>query len=193
MKRFLRVLFRLLFRLFYRVKLTGFENFPDEPHIIAPNHRYEFDAPLLIAFLPMQFAAMGKASLNDSKFYGPLFRLFHGIPVKRDGQDLSAIRQAVAALNTFPLIIFAEGTTTEDQGRLPAKAGMALIAKQADVPIVPLSIKTTYRLFGSIELIAHPPLKVTDFGFERYSSESYREIGEKVLDIVYQPMEERTK
>lgn len=188
MKQFLRGLFRFLFRLLYCVRLSGFENFPDRPHIIAPNHRYELDAPLLIAFLPMEFAAMGKAPLERSRLFGPLFRRFHGIPVQRDGQDLTAIRQAIATLQDYPLIIFAEGTTTEDRGRLPAKAGLGLIAKQADVPIVPLSIKTTYRLFSPIELIAHPPLNISDFGYERYSSAIYRQIGEKVLDIAYQPM-----
>jgi len=189
MKRFLRHLFRGLFFILYRVKPRGFENFPATPHIIAPNHCYELDAPLLVAFLPMDFSAMGKASMARSCLFGPIFRRFHGIPVERDGTDLLAIRQAVETLKTYPLVIFPEGTTTDGRGRLPAKAGLALIAKQADVAIVPVTIKTDYRLFSRIDLIVHEPVRVSDFSFERYSSEAYRRIGEQILDIIYQPFE----
>lgn len=189
MKRLLRLLFRGLFFILYRVKLTGFDNFPQTPHIIAPNHRSVLDAPLLVAFLPMEFSAIGKASLDRHRLLGPLFRLYRGIPVERDGTDLKAIRLAVDALRTHPLIIFPEGTTTKGRGRIEGKAGLALIAKQADVPIVPVTIKTEYRLFGPIELIVHEPVRVSDFGFERYSSKAYRAIGERVLDIIYQPID----
>ena len=186
MRRLLRQLFKSLFHLLFKVKLIGFSHFPTQPHIIAPNHRFILDAPLLIGFLPMDFSAMGKASLARSKVFGPIFRHFQAIPVERDGQDIGAIRQAITTLQRVPLIIFPEGTTTNDGGRLPAKPGLGLIAKQAAVPIVPLTIKTNYRLFGTIELIAHEPVRVTDFGFRRYSSQTYHEIGERVLDIVYQ-------
>lgn len=188
MKSFLRLLFRFLFQILYHVEVQGLENFPKTPHVIAPNHRYEFDAPFLIAYLPMEFAAMGKESLFRNIFTRRIIRAYHGIPVDRDGNDLKAIRQAIETLKTYPLVLFAEGTTTEDRGRLPAKPGLALIANKAKVPIVPVTIWGTYRVFTTMKLIVHPPIELEEFGYERLNSQSYQAIGERVLDIVYQPI-----
>lgn len=188
MKRALKLLFRFLFQLLYRIELHGLENFPKEPHVIAPNHRYEFDAPFLIAYLPMDFAAMGKASLFRVPIVRGILKAYHGIAVDRDGKDLKAIRQAIDTLKEYPLVLFPEGTTTEDQGRLPAKPGMALIANKASVPIVPVTIWGTYRLFSTMKLIVHEPVSVGDFGYAPLNSENYQRIGEHILDIIYQPI-----
>lgn len=188
MKLVLKLLSKAIFQLLYHVEIEGLENFPRRPHIIAPNHRYEFDAPFLVAYLPMDFAAMGKESLLSTPIIKHIMRAYHGIGVKRDGHDLSAIRQAIEILKTYPLVLFAEGTTTEDRGRLPAKPGLALIAHKANVPIVPVTISGTYRIFSTMKLIVHPPVELADFAYDRLNSQAYQAIGERILDIVYEPI-----
>lgn len=191
MKSIVRLIFRIYFQLFYNVKLEGFENIPRGNYIIAPNHRKENDAPFLIAFLPMEFGGIGKQEISAHPIYRYFTKIFHFVGLERDGKDFAAIRQSIELLKQFPLVLFVEGTTTEDRGRLDAKPGLAMIANKAGVPILPVTIWGDYKLFSTMKLIIHPARTVESFGKTKLNSQAYTEIGEELLDIIYRPMEVR--
>ena len=73
-------------------------------------------------------------------------RLLDCIPVKRDGRDLSATRDALRALkNNRILPIFPEGRITPKSGREfgEGKPGAAFLTLQARVPVIPAYIRGT--------------------------------------------------
>lgn len=189
MKALLRLICRIFFQLFYHVELSGFEHVPSGNYVIAPNHRKELDAPFLIAYLPMEFAGIGKQEINNHPIYRYFTRMFHFVGLERDGKDFTAIRQSIDLLKQYPVVLFVEGTTTEARGRLDAKPGLAMIANKADVPILPVTIWGDYKLFSTMKLIIHPPRTIASFGKERLNSQAYTQIGEELLDIIYSPME----
>jgi 1-acyl-sn-glycerol-3-phosphate acyltransferase len=69
------------------------------------------------------------------EFYMPRIGAF---PVKRDGVDTAALRTALEALDRgYILVVFPEGTRSNDGRPLPVKPGIGLLAVKSGVPVLP--------------------------------------------------------
>lgn len=133
---------RLILGLDYRVK--GIENVPAGSCIIASKHQSAYET-LKIHLLFPNAAIVIKKELADIPLWGWLCVKVGGIPIDRsDGQQ--SMKKIVAALEPVkaknePLLIYPQGTrvpvgvTPEEY---PYKPGVALMAKAADLPIVPM-------------------------------------------------------
>jgi 1-acyl-sn-glycerol-3-phosphate acyltransferase len=88
---------------------------------------------------------------------------FGAFPVKRDGFDRDAIRQAEHSLRRgLSVIMFPEGTRSSDARMIPALPGAALIALHMGVPILPVSITGTEKLRNlKWCFLHHPKITVT--------------------------------
>lgn len=116
----------------------------EEPLIVAPNHCSLWDAVFVIARLPQTICVMKKAILRNP-FLGGGARLAGYIP---NGTTTRMIRDATDALeHGGQLLLFPEGTRTRPDQRWinPLKGGCALIAARADVPVVPVFIRSNTR------------------------------------------------
>jgi len=120
--------------------LTELDTLRDEaPLIIAPNHPCLLDAVMIISRLP-NVACVMKAELVNNLFLGAGARLARYIcnePIR------SMIEQASNDLeNGSHLLLFPEGTRTISKPVNPLKGSIALIAKQAKVPVQTVLIET---------------------------------------------------
>ena len=107
--------------------------------IIAPNHPSLIDVVLVASRLPHIVCVM-KAWIWDSLMLGGGARLAGYI---RNDSPGNMIRLAAAATqNGNQLLIFPEGTRTHVEPINDFKAGFALIAKKAGVPVQTVFIKT---------------------------------------------------
>jgi 1-acyl-sn-glycerol-3-phosphate acyltransferase len=146
--RFVRTIVRGLIRLFGGISIRGSENIPiSGPVILAPNHRANVDPPYLSLITSRQIYFMGKEEL----FRVPVLKqIIYGVgafPVRRGAADRAALKYAVTLLKGGGVVlIFPEGTRTEDGNLQAAEKGFALIAKQADAAIVPVAIEGTERM-----------------------------------------------
>lgn len=137
------------------------------PAIYVSNHQSNFDIPVLYAGLPIQFRWLAKQEL----FRVPLF----GLAMKRCGYiaiDRSDRRKAMHSLNQAAhkiksgtsVIIFPEGTRTDDGQVQPFKKGALVIAAKAQVPVIPVAITGSYQVQPkSTWLVGRAPLKLTFF------------------------------
>ena len=137
--------FRSLFRLLGTVKVTGLENVPlGQAYIVAINHVSTFEAPLVGAFWPERAEALGAAEVWKRPGQGILARLYGGIPVHRGEVNRQLFESALAVLRSGrPLMMAPEGERSHTPGMRQARAGIAIILDEAEVPVVPVGIVGT--------------------------------------------------
>lgn len=141
----LRPVFRGLFHLLSRVLITGKENIPTiGAYLITINHISLFEPPLILAFWPTAPEAVGAVDIWDRKGQSALARLYGGIPVHRGQYDRQMIEKVIQVLRSGrPLLIAPEGGRSHSLGMRRALPGVAYLADQAAVPIVPVGIVGT--------------------------------------------------
>ncbi len=146
--RFVRVIVRGLVACYGGITIRGAENIPAVgPVILAPNHRAHVDPPYLSLISSRQIYFMGKEELFQVPVLKQIIRGVGAFPVRRGAADRAALKHAVSLLKTGGVVlIFPEGTRSEDGALRPAEKGFALIARQTGAAIVPVAIEGTERM-----------------------------------------------
>jgi len=115
--------------------------------IIACNHISELDPPILGFAIPRTVAYMAKMELFTRRFSDFFLRKLNAFPVNRRGLDRDAIRTTLQLLRrNEAVVIFPEGTRSNDGRMLPVKNGISLLAVSARVPVTPAFIWGTDHL-----------------------------------------------
>ena len=131
-----------LLRLIYQPKAIGLENIPDEgPLILACNHLSFVDSLFLPLVVKRPVVFLGKADYWDSWRTRWFFKAANVIPVRREGGSASeaAIRTGTGALREGKMVgIYPEGTRSPDGRLYRGKTGVARMALEAQVPVVPV-------------------------------------------------------
>ncbi len=134
-----------------KISVTGQENIPTEGGaIIAINHVGYLDFALAgTALLPSKryVRFMAKKEIFDNKFAGPLMRGMHHISVDRSAGSSSFVA-AMRALRAGEFIgIFPEGTISVSFEIKEIKSGAVRLAMGAGVPIIPLIVWGSQRVW----------------------------------------------
>ncbi len=146
--RLVRFIVRILVRAYGGLQITGAENIPATgPVIFAPNHRAHVDPPYLALISSRPIYFMGKEELFHVPVLKHIIKGVGAFPVRRGAADRSALRHAVDLLKQGACVmIFPEGTRSEDGQLGTAEKGFALIARQTGAAIVPVAIEGTERM-----------------------------------------------
>ena len=158
-----RVIARIMFTVLCRVRVKGIENVPaDGPLIIVANHLHVLDPPLIGVAIKRKMVFMAKEELFRSRVTGYFIRGFGAFPVRRDGADRKALRQAEEFLaEGLVLGMFPEGKRSPDGQLIPAFAGAALLAARSSAPILPVAITGTETIHLVRSLLKGTRLVVT--------------------------------
>jgi len=163
---------------------------PARTYIFVSNHQSIYDIPVIFANLPYQLRIIAKESLGSFPFLGWHLRRSGHLLVDRKRPDRAGILGRWRALvkEGLSLIIFPEGTRSAD-GRLgPFKAGSFLLAIEAKLPIVPVSVDGTRFVMhkgelttrpGAVRLTLHPPVET-----EALDVSAARDLAEQVRGVV---------
>jgi 1-acyl-sn-glycerol-3-phosphate acyltransferase len=150
---------------FSSVQIEGLENIkPGEHYIYAANHASVFDILVLTGFLPVQFRWLAKENLFSLPIYGWSMRLAGYIPINRSNaregmRSLTEAAKKVAA--GVSVVIFPEGTRSEDGQIHDFKRGGFVLAAKAGLPIIPVSISGTHHIMPTKTLRVTPgPIKL---------------------------------
>ncbi|MDD3053486.1 MAG: lysophospholipid acyltransferase family protein [Endomicrobiaceae bacterium] len=179
-----RFLFKVMFVTLYRCKSEGQENIPKDTGVImAPNHMSFFDPPLTGCFMKQDLYFMGKQELFSVPILGFLIKRTNAFPVKRGMQDVAAFRNVFALLeNKKALLMFPEGTRSKDGKLGKARAGVGMVACNAQVPIVPVKITNTNNMkrFKQLKIKYGKPIIPP----KEYTKENYLSLSEKILSEI---------
>jgi 1-acyl-sn-glycerol-3-phosphate acyltransferase len=134
-----------------RAEVTGIENIPvGRTCIFMCNHVSNLDPPLLLPLIPGHIAALLKEELMRIPILSTALRLGHFVPVARV-QDIAkakaAIKAAADALQSgLHMVIFPEGSRSEDGRLLPFKKGPFYLAMETGAPVIPIAISGTEKM-----------------------------------------------
>jgi 1-acyl-sn-glycerol-3-phosphate acyltransferase len=170
---------------------------PAKSYVLASNHQSIYDIPILFASLPLQLRIVAKASLGSFPFLGwHLQRTGHLLVNRKNpGADVvQKMRRLVSEEHS--LIVFPEGTRSVD-GRIGRfKKGSFLVAVDAALPVVPVSVSGSRHVMqkgyitvrpGAVRVIVHDPIPTA--GVTR---KGVIEIANRVRDIVRADVEDGT-
>jgi 1-acyl-sn-glycerol-3-phosphate acyltransferase len=173
-----------------RVHARGLERLdPKRSYVLASNHQSIYDIPVLFDTLPLQLRIVAKASLGHVPFLGWHLRRTGHLLVQRDNPGAGVLERMARLIgDEVSLVVFPEGTRSRD-GRLGRfKGGPFLIAIDAGLPVVPVSVSGTRHVMlkgrlmtcpGEVDLVVHDPIPTS--GLTR---DDARALGERVKALV---------
>jgi 1-acyl-sn-glycerol-3-phosphate acyltransferase len=134
-------------RLLFRLEVRGTEHVPAVgPAMIVANHSSVLDPPLVGIAAPRPLHFMAKAELFSIPLFGRLIRAVNARPVRREGGDARALREALRILQDgHALLVFPEGTRGPDGALREGRAGAGMLALLSGAPVVPAYLEGTGR------------------------------------------------
>jgi 1-acyl-sn-glycerol-3-phosphate acyltransferase len=156
-----------------RVRVTGLERLDaSRSYVFAANHQSIYDIPIVFVSLPYQLRIVAKDSLGRIPFLGwHLQRTGHLLVDRRNpGADI-VLKMKRLVSEAHSLIVFPEGTRSVDGAIGRFKKGTFLVAIDAGLPVVPVSIRGSRHVMkkgrlmvcpGEVTLTVHAPVETAD-------------------------------
>ncbi len=143
-----RLLFAIWFRVQFRYRVEGRDREPRPPYVIIANHVSAADIPLVGLAVRPPVSFMAKDDLARVPIIGAWLRWMGTFFVRRGEPDHAALRETFALLARGRVIgIFPEGGRSPNGRLRPFKAGAAYIALRAGVPVLPVAVVGSHRVF----------------------------------------------
>jgi 1-acyl-sn-glycerol-3-phosphate acyltransferase len=147
-----------------RVPATG-------PIIFTPNHVTYLDPIWVSVPIGRRIHYMAWDAIFRVPVFSSVLRTFGAFPVRIEGHDKSAMREARCQLAAGrALMVFPEGGRTTTGKLMPFKAGAFRLALFAGASIVPVTIDGAHEIwpvgqllprpFGRIRIVYHEPIPV---------------------------------
>ena len=200
-----KIILRPGIRMMMRLDWRGQEHIPAEgPVILAANHLSYLDifAVALFADSAGRYPVfLAKSSLFDIPVLGPVIGWLGQLPVYRAQADAALVlKQAarLAAKNNACVIFYPESTVTRDPQQWPmvAKTGVARLALEADIPVVPIAhwgaqVILPYGKFvpkllprKTVGIVAGPPVDLSEFSGKPMTNAVLRAATDKIMTDV---------
>lgn len=184
---------KILAKTLFRMRVVHPERMIETgPLILAVNHSSYFDPPLAGICSKRAVYYLARKSLLKWPFFGPLFPDMNVIPVERDGNDMSALREVIKKVKEGNgIVLFPEGTRSKDGNLQNAKAGIGLVIAKTRAPVVPMRIfgayeafpKGTKRMrFTKITVVIGEPIYFTKDELSDNSRETYQRLSDRVME-----------
>ena len=186
---------KLLARGFFAMRVVHPERMIESgPLILAVNHSSFFDPPLAGICSRRGVYYLARKSLLKWPFFGPLFPAMNVIPVERDGNDMSALREVIKKIKEGNgVVLFPEGTRSKDGNIQPARAGIGLVIAKTGAPVLPMRIfgafdafpKNSKRLhFTQITVVIGEPIFFSRNDIVSATRETYQMLSDRVMAAI---------
>jgi 1-acyl-sn-glycerol-3-phosphate acyltransferase len=168
--------------------------------IYMPNHVSNFDIPVLQAYLPVQFRWLAKAELFKIPIFGYAMKRAGYISINRFDRKaaIQSLNNAAEIIrNGTSVIIFPEGTRSQNQNIQSFKKGGFVLAVDSGVPIIPVIIHGTWSIMQKKQILVKPgnvvleikkPINTSD-----YTRKTKDDLMEKVRNIMVESYEKSKK
>jgi 1-acyl-sn-glycerol-3-phosphate acyltransferase len=181
-----------------KVNVEGFDNIdPGKTYIYMANHQSMYDIPALLGHLTVQFRWLAKIELFRIPFFGQAMSRAGYIDIDRSNRReafKSIGRAAQKIQGGTSVLIFPEGSRSEDGNLKPFKKGGFVLALQSKQPIVPVTILGSGSILpkgslhihpGKIIVRVHSPIDTTGF-----TSKTIDGLMESVRSVILKDLED---
>lgn len=175
-----------------KVNVYGEENLPDnQTFLFISNHQSAFDIPLILAYIKTQIGFIAKIETNKIPLVNLWMKKMNCIFMDRKNirQSALAISQGIKYLKEGQsIIIFPEGTRSKGDTISDFKAGSFKLAIKSGVPIVPITIKGSYKIYeenknrikpANVDIIISKPVYL-----DNLSKEELATLPDKIKSII---------
>jgi 1-acyl-sn-glycerol-3-phosphate acyltransferase len=181
------------------VTVRGLERVePGKTYVFVANHQSIYDIPCLFWSIPFQLRIIAKESLGSFPMLGPHLKRTGHMLVDRSKPDRSGIFGWASRLtsNGLSLIVFPEGTRSRDGMMSKFKGGSIMLAMQAGLPLVPISVVGSRHVMkkgelttrpGHVTLIVHEPIETV--ANPEPTVHEVRALADRVREIIRPPVE----
>jgi 1-acyl-sn-glycerol-3-phosphate acyltransferase len=181
------------------VTVRGLEHVvPGKTYVFVANHQSIYDIPCLFWSIPFQLRIIAKESLGSFPMLGPHLKRTGHLLVDRKHPDRAGIFGWASRLtaNGLSLIIFPEGTRSRDGFLGKFKGGSIMLAMQAGLPLVPISVVGSRHVMkkgelttrpGRVTVIVHPPIAIP--ASAEPSVSEVRALADRVRQVIRPPVE----
>ena len=157
-----------------RVRVSGREHIvAGQSYVVVANHQSHFDIPAIYGWLGIDIRWVMKMELRKIPVLGLACEKLGHVYIDRSSSHRaqSSINAAKSQLHGgTSIFFFPEGTRSLDGRLLPFKKGAFKLAKELNLPILPVTILGTHEILpaktlnmfpGAVELVVHPPIPMT--------------------------------
>ncbi|OEU61948.1 MAG: hypothetical protein BBJ57_12640 [Desulfobacterales bacterium PC51MH44] len=184
-----------------KVTVKGLSNLnPAAAYIYMSNHLSNFDIPVLLAYLPVQFRWLAKAELFKIPIFGYAMQRAGYISIDRSNRKsaIQSLNKAAKIIrNGVSVLIFPEGTRSRHHNVQSFKKGGFVLAVESGVPIIPVIIQGTWPIMpkkqilikpGNVVLKIEKPIATAD-----YTRKTRDDLMKKVRDVIVESFEKSEK
>ena len=175
---------------------------PGKTYVFVANHQSIYDIPSLFWSIPFQLRIIAKQSLGSFPMLGPHLKRTGHLLVDRKHPDRAGIFGWASRLtsNGLSLIIFPEGTRSRDGFLGKFKGGSIMLAMQAGLPLVPISVVGSRHVMkkgelttrpGRVTVIVHAPIEIP--ATAEPSVSDVRALADRVREVIRPAVEAEAK
>jgi len=189
-----KTLFLPLYKLYFSLKVSGFENFPKEPCIIAPSHQSMLDGFILAAALPYDVLKktffLAYQAVFGTKIMRPIIQNSQTILINVNSDLKASMQKSTLPLKSGQnLVVFPEGARSRDRELLEFKKFFAILSIELDIPVVPVVLDGTFEAMPAGKLFPRPAPIIIKYLDPIYPKGlSYDELVSKVKKAIHQEM-----
>jgi 1-acyl-sn-glycerol-3-phosphate acyltransferase len=133
-----------------KVNIKGLENLPKENCLFVSNHQGNADFLVLMSELDKHLGFLAKKEILKIPVIRTWMKEMHCVFIDRENirESLKAINKGIENLNNgYSMLIFPEGTRSKSHKLGEFKKGSMKMALKASVPVVPLVIDNSFKVF----------------------------------------------
>jgi len=193
--------FRAMYRFYFHWRVFNADRVPQTGGVIlASNHASFLDPPLVGSGLHRAINYLARESLFRFPGIGALLRSWQSVPVDRNGGGAAGLKGILDRLLAGGgIILFPEGTRTQDGRLQPARSGIGLVVIKSEAPVIPVRVFGTYEAYGRHLKIPRPRQVAVKYGqpmrFEQLRAEAkncskarlkeiYQEVADEIMAAI---------
>ena len=162
----LRIFCRIYASAVLKIRCDGRENIPTSGGaLVVANHQSQLDPLLFGMAFDGRLNYLARQSLFRFTLFRWLIQSLDAIPIDRDGTGLGGLKETLKRLKRGEMVlIFPEGTRTEDGEIGLLKPGFLSVAKRSGVPLLPIVVEGAYESWPKGQAVPLPKVIQVEIG-----------------------------